>query len=83
MSDSSRLHGPQPTRLYRPWDFPGKSTGVGCHCLLLNGILLSYKKKNQIMPLAATWGKLDAIILSEVTKNEKDKYHVVSFIRGI
>ena len=25
----------QPTRLPRPWDFPGKSTGVGCHCLLL------------------------------------------------
>ena len=22
------------TRLLRPWDFPGKSTGVGCHCLL-------------------------------------------------
>ena len=20
----------------RPWDFPGKSTGVGCHCLLLD-----------------------------------------------
>ena len=20
----------------RPWDFPGKSTGVGCHCLLWN-----------------------------------------------
>ena len=20
--------------LLRPWDFPGKSTGVGCHCLL-------------------------------------------------
>ena len=19
---------------FRPWDFPGKSTGVGCHCLL-------------------------------------------------
>ena len=27
-------HGLQPTRLLRPWDFPGKSTGVGCHCLL-------------------------------------------------
>ena len=26
----------QPTRLLRPWDFPGKSTGVGCHYLLLN-----------------------------------------------
>ena len=24
----------QPTRLLHPWDFPGKSTGVGCHCLL-------------------------------------------------
>ena len=23
-----------PTRLLRPWDFPGKSTGVSCHCLL-------------------------------------------------
>ena len=32
--DSSRPHGLQPTRLLRPWDFPGKSTGVGCHCLL-------------------------------------------------
>ena len=24
----------QPTRLPRPWDFPGKNTGVGCHFLL-------------------------------------------------
>ena len=24
----------QPTRLCCPWDFPGKSTAVGCHCLL-------------------------------------------------
>ena len=26
----------QPIWLLRPWDFPGKSTGVGCHCLLLH-----------------------------------------------
>ena len=26
--------GLQPTRPLRPWDFPGKSTAVGCHCLL-------------------------------------------------
>ena len=32
--DSSRPHGLQPTRLLHPWDFPGKSTGVECHCLL-------------------------------------------------
>ena len=29
-----RPHGLQPTRLLHPWDFLGKSTGVGCHCLL-------------------------------------------------
>jgi len=34
MSDSQRPHGLQPTRLLRPWSCPGKSTGVGCHCLL-------------------------------------------------
>ena len=34
VSDSLQHHGLQPTRLLRPWDFPGKSTGVGCHCLL-------------------------------------------------
>ena len=34
MSNSSRPHGLKPTMLLRPWDFPGKSTGVGCHCLL-------------------------------------------------
>ena len=34
VSDPSRPHGLQATRLLRPWDFPGKSTGVGCHCLI-------------------------------------------------
>ena len=29
MSDSSRPHGLQPTRLLHPWDSPGKSAGVG------------------------------------------------------
>ena len=33
-SDSSRPHGLQPTRLLHPWEFPGKNTGVSCHCLL-------------------------------------------------
>ena len=27
-------HRRQPTRLARPWDSPGKNTGVGCHFLL-------------------------------------------------
>ena len=33
-SDSVQPHGLQPTRLLRPWDSPGKNTGVGCHFLL-------------------------------------------------
>ena len=34
MSDSVRPPRRQPTRLPRPWDSPGKNTGVGCHFLL-------------------------------------------------
>ena len=34
MSDSVRLHRRQLTRLPRPWDSPGKNTGMGCHFLL-------------------------------------------------
>ena len=46
MSDSSRPHGLQPTRLLCPWDFPGKSTGVGCHCLLRMPHNLTANQKN-------------------------------------
>ena len=34
MSNSVRPHRRQPIRLPRPWDSPGKNTGVGCHFLL-------------------------------------------------
>ena len=34
VSNPQRHHGLQPSRLLHPWDFPGKSTGEGCHCLL-------------------------------------------------
>ena len=33
MSDSVLSQRQQPTRLPRPWDSPGKNTGVGCHFL--------------------------------------------------
>ena len=36
VSNSVRPHRWQPTRLLHPWDFPSKSTRVGCHCLLLS-----------------------------------------------
>ena len=34
VSDSGWPHRRQPTRLPRPWDSPGKNTGVDCHFLL-------------------------------------------------
>ena len=34
MSHSVRPHRRQPTKLPRPWDSPGKNTGVGCRFLL-------------------------------------------------
>ena len=36
LSYSSQPHWLQATRLLHPWDFPGKSTVVGCQCLLLS-----------------------------------------------
>ena len=36
--------GLQTTRLLHPWDSPGKSTGVGCHCLLRMDLLVVNKE---------------------------------------
>ena len=47
-----------------------------------NGIQLS-RKKNKIMPFAATWVELETLTLSEVSQNETDKYHMISLISGI
>ena len=50
VSNSLELHGLWPARLPCPWDFPGKNTGVGCHCLLQGSsicdcILISFSYK--------------------------------------
>ena len=47
-----------------------------------NGILLSHKK-NEILPFATTWMKLDGIMISEISQTEKDKYCVISLTCGI
>ena len=38
------------TRLLRPWDFPGKSTGVGCHFLLQCMKVKSESEVTQLCP---------------------------------
>ena len=49
---------------------------------IYNGILFNHKK-DKLMPFAATWMKLEIIIISEVSQKEKDKYHMISLICGI
>ena len=51
MSDSVRPHRRQPTRLPRPWDSPGKNTGVVCH-LLLQGVKV--KSESEVAQLCPT-----------------------------
>ena len=57
VSNPQRPHGLQPSRLLRPWDFPGKSTGVGCHCLLWKMCLVLQIGKHQLKATAAAAAK--------------------------
>ena len=51
MSDFVRPHKRQPTRLPRPWDSPGKDTGVGCHFLLQ---CMKVKSESEVAQLCPT-----------------------------
>ena len=39
-------------------------------------------KKDEIMSFEGTWIKLEAIILSKLTQEQKSKHHMFSLIRG-
>ena len=47
VSDSVRPHRWQPIRLPRPWDSPGKNTGVGCR-FLLQGMKVKVKSLSPV-----------------------------------
>ena len=79
MSDSSRPPGLQPTRLLCPWDFLGKSTGVGCHCLRIrlkrlsssssrggegSGTPLQYSRLENPMDGGAWWAAVQGVAKS-------------------
>ena len=51
VSDSVRPQRRQPTRLLRPWDSPGKITGVGCHFLLQ---CVKVKSESEVAQLCPT-----------------------------
>ena len=51
MSNSVQHHRWQPTRFLRPWDSPGKNTGVGCHFLLQ---CMKVKSESEVAQLCLT-----------------------------
>ena len=52
VSDSVRPQRWQPTTLRRPWDSPGKHTGVGCHFLLQ---CMKVKSESEVAQSATPW----------------------------
>ena len=52
ISNSVWPHRQQPTRLWYPWDSPGKNTGVGCHFLLQ---CAKVKSLSRVWLLATPW----------------------------
>ena len=49
--ETDRAHRRQPTRLPRPWDSPGKNTGVSCHFLLQ---CVKVKSESEVAQLCPT-----------------------------
>ena len=43
-------------------------------------LALKRKKKKKILPFVTAWIDLDYIMLSEINKSEKDKYHMILLI---
>ena len=41
------------------------------------------ERKKELLPFATAWMELESIMLSEISQLVKDKYHVISPIRGI
>ena len=69
-------HRWQPTRLPRPWDSPGKNTGVGCHflfqCLKVKS---KVKSLSHVRLLATPW--------TEWSKSEKQISYTNGYIRNL
>ena len=86
----------QPTPLFLPGQFHGQRTLAGysprdckesdtteCTHTHTHTVYHSATEKNEVMPFAATWMDLEIIVLSEVSRTEKEKYHMILVIRGV
>ena len=45
--------------------------------------LVNLTKKNESLPFATTWMDVEGIMLGEISQTEKDRYCMLSLIRGI
>ena len=43
----------------------------------------SVERKEELLPFVAAWMDLDSIMLSEISQAVKDKYHMMSLIKGL
>ena len=41
------------------------------------------ERKKEFLPFVTAWKELETIMLSEINQSMKDKYHMISLIRGI
>ena len=41
------------------------------------------ERKKEFIPFAIAWMELETIMLRKISQSVKDKYHMVSLIRGI
>ena len=84
VSDSLRFRGLSPTRLLRPWGFPGKNSGVGCH-FLLQGIFHTQGLnpglphcRQMLYPLSHKGSPICCMVrLKKREKNKVGNFHVV------
>ena len=80
--DSYQPHGLQPTRLLHPWDFPGKSTGVGCHCLLLKHTNTPQKKARMSLLISDKVSILYIFYIffnaKNITRDKEDHFIIMS-----
>ena len=53
-----------------------------CVCVCVMEYYLAIKK-NEVLPFATMWVELEGIMLREISKSEKDNYHVISLIHGV
>ena len=41
------------------------------------------ERKEELLPLATAWVDLESIMLNKISQAVRDKYHIISLIRGI